>query len=294
MEAVKTAPTALAKRDEPTGFELMNLGEAEQFAAKIARSGLMPADLRNKPEDVLVVLVTGHELGLRPMQAIRSVHVIQGKPVLSAELKVSLCLRSPECEYFRLVSSTDKSATYETKRRGHPEPVSMTFTMEQAHTAGLAGKATWKAHPAAMLRARCSSALASAVYQDLVGGMYTPDEAEEIREPAAPARAPATHYQVPAPAAARREEAVDAELVTEPAHDAMTGELPGDAGDPGAPPQLSEEEEIAGWRQMIAKADSPAALADIGASLGAQYPKGHKIRKAINDDYAARQKELRR
>jgi hypothetical protein len=292
MEALKT--TALAKRDDD-GFDLSGFHDAEKRAEVLAKSALLPDALRGKPADVLVVMVTGHELGLKPMQALRGIHVIKGKPSLSADLMVALCKRSEACKYFRLVSSTPKACTYETLRINEPEPTPMTWTIEMAQAANLMGNDNWKRHPDAMLRARCASALARAVYPDVVGGLYDEDEGREIEgHMPRSVTPPPTHYQGQPPAAARREEAVDAELVPEPAHDAATGELPGDAGDPGSPPQLSEEEEIAGWRQMIAKADSPAALADIGASLGAQYPKGHKIRKAINDDYNRRQAELRK
>jgi hypothetical protein len=83
------------------------------------------------------------------------------------------------CAYFRMVESTDSIATYETQRRGEPTPVKLSYTIQQANAAGLTGKGTWKAHPAAMLRARCSSALARIVYPDLVNGLYDPDEIED-------------------------------------------------------------------------------------------------------------------
>jgi hypothetical protein len=289
MEAVKDRTTALAKRDDD-GFDLSGFHDAERRAEVLAKSALLPDALRGKPSDVLVVMITGHELGLKPMQALRGIHVIKGKPSLSADLMVALCKRSEACKYFRLVSSTPKACTYETLRINEPEPTPMTWTIEMAQAANLTGSDNWKRHPDAMLRARCASALARAVYPDVVGGLYDEDEGREIEGHAPRSVAPPpTHYQ--GPVAPRREEAVDAEIVP---HDPVTGELPGDAGDPGAPSQLSEEEEIAGWQRMIAQANSPAELADIGASLGAQYQKGHKIRKALNDDYNRRQAELRK
>lgn len=266
--------TALAKRED--SFEIAGFEDAERRAEKLAKSSLLPPDLRGKPADVLVVMVTGHELGLQPMQAIRGIHVIKGRPVLSADLMVALCKRSPECEFFRLVSSSPKEASYETQRKGDPAPTRMQWTIEQASTAGLMGNDNWKRHPDAMLRARCSSALARAVYPDLVGGMYETGEGEEIRREERPVRAVATHYQ--GNASTVQEEAVtDAEVV-----DPTTGEV-----------ALSQEQEIEGWRDMIAKADTKAALADVGASLGAAYPKGHPVRQAVNEDYKRRLAELR-
>lgn len=152
-----------------------NMQEAEQLSVRLAQSALLPDGLRGKPGDVLVTLITGHELGLSPMQAIRGLHVVKGRAVMSADLAVALTKRHPSCRYFRVVATDDKCATYETLREGDPEPTRMSFTAEQARQAGLGGD-NWRKYPAAMLRARCSLALARAVYSDIMLGVYDPDE----------------------------------------------------------------------------------------------------------------------
>lgn len=163
-----------------TPFAPQGLEQAMKLSEVLAKSSLLPGALRGKPGDVMVTLITGHELGLSPMQAIRGMHVIEGKAVMSADLTVALILRSPACEFFRLTKSTDQVAEYTTKRKGS-EPVTMTWTWEQAQKAKLTGKQNWQNHPAAMLRARCAAALARAVYPDLVLGVYDPDEADEFK-----------------------------------------------------------------------------------------------------------------
>ena len=160
-------------RNDP--YTPSNMAEAEQLSIRLAQSALLPDGLRGKPGDVLVTLITGHELGLSPMQAIRGLHVVRGRAVMSADLAVALTKRHPSCRYFRVVSTDDKAATYETLREGDPEPTRMTFTAEQAKQAGLGGD-NWRKYPAAMLRARCSLALARAVYSDIMLGVYDPDE----------------------------------------------------------------------------------------------------------------------
>lgn len=182
--APEAKPTKSMVRIE-TGIVPRSVEDAERLAARLAKSGLMPKDLRGKPDDVLVVVLTGMELGLSPMQSVRSLAVINGKPVMSADLMVALCNRSAECLEFRLVESTAKAATYQAHRRG-AEPVKLTWTMDQAKAAGLAGKDTWQKYPDAMLRARCASALARAVFPDLVLGVYEKDEGDELRGGGAP------------------------------------------------------------------------------------------------------------
>jgi hypothetical protein len=173
-----------------TPFAPQGIEQAMSLATTLAKSSLLPEALRNKPADVLVVLITGHELGLSPMQAVRGLYVVNGKAVMSADMMVALVLQHRAvCEYFRLEQSSDQSATYITKRAGS-EPVKLTWTMAQASAAGLSGKGTWKAHPAAMLRARCASALARAVYPDLVLGVYNDDEAQDFVPAARPVAPP--------------------------------------------------------------------------------------------------------
>jgi hypothetical protein len=163
-----------------TPFVPQNLEQADKLSQQLAKSALLPDSLRNKPGDVLVVLMTGAELGLSPMQAIRGLHVIKGKAVMSADLQVALTKRHPDCVYFRLVQSTPAVATYETQRKGEPEPTSMSFTIQDATQANLTGGDNWRKYPAAMLRARCAAALARAVFPDLMLGAYEEDEAKSF------------------------------------------------------------------------------------------------------------------
>jgi hypothetical protein len=160
----------------PTSF-----AEVRELATLAVKSGLL-SEAISTPEAAFVIIATGLELGLSPMQSLRGIHVIEGKPVLSADLLVALAKRSPDCVYFRLVESTYERATYETMRRGDPKPTTLTWTLEDARRADLVHKRTWKAHPAAMLRARCAAALARAVFPDLLLGVYEESEGEEIKE----------------------------------------------------------------------------------------------------------------
>lgn len=162
-----------------------SIEEAERLSKTLAVSQLLPDALKQRPQDVLAVVLTGAELGLAPMQAIRGIKVIKGQPTLSAETMGALVRRrSDVCEYLVLKHSDSTRAVYETKRRGDPAPTTMAFTMEDAQRAGLTGGDNWRKYPAAMLRARCLSAICKAVYSDLVLGLYDPEELESVGAPA--------------------------------------------------------------------------------------------------------------
>ena len=158
--------------------------QLERTAKMLASSSLVPTQLRGKPADVFLIILTGFELGMPPTAALRSIHVVQGKPVMSAALIMRLAKNLPECEYFGMVESDDTKATYKTKQRGSDSYESLTFTWEQAKKAGLTSKDNWRKHPADMLRARCIAKLARAVYGEVFGGMYEQDEAEDFARPA--------------------------------------------------------------------------------------------------------------
>lgn len=209
--------TAIAHREETAavGFEPRSLAEAEHLAVTLSKSSIIPKALQGRPADVLVTLLTGRELGLGPMQSLRGIYVVNGRGVTSADLIVALVKRSPVCEWFRLVESTDKVATYETKRVGE-QPTTMSISIEQAQRAGLVDKDNWKLYPAAMLRARCSAALDRAVYPDLAMGIYDHDELADGNQ-GEPRRQQQERTQ--ARSAPARAEVADAELVHEPAAD---------------------------------------------------------------------------
>lgn len=155
------------------------LDEVRSLSAQFAKSALLPADLRGKEADVFVTILAGQELGMPPMAALRGIHVVKGKPILSADSMVGVVLGRGIARYFRCVEESPMSVTYETLREGSPEPQRCTWTMEDAKRAGLDGD-NWRKYPRAMLKARCKAALARDVYPDVLAGCYEEHERAEI------------------------------------------------------------------------------------------------------------------
>jgi hypothetical protein len=173
----------LAVRREaiPTAYEPQNLGELMKFAEWMSECDLLPEALRNKPKHFALVVIKGREIGFSMMQSVACINVIKGRAVVNAEGIVAKVLAHPDCVYFTLVESTDQVATYETLRRGAPQPVKLSYTLKQAQRAGLTGgNGTYQKHTEAMLRARCAMALGRAVYADAVLGLNETSEGEEI------------------------------------------------------------------------------------------------------------------
>ena len=178
-EIARLEQTKLAK---PMGFSPDNLQEAFKLAETLVSSGFLPSAV-STPAQALAIILAGRDFGLSPMQSFRGLHVIEGTVSMSADLMVARVLSSGLSKYFRRIEGDGSIATYETHRKGDPEPIRLSFTAVEARAADLIGndrKKNWKKYPAAMLRARAKSALARDVYPEIFFGIYTPDESEEI------------------------------------------------------------------------------------------------------------------
>ena len=156
------------------GLTIRSIDDVERLARIAVASGYTSC---RKPEEAAMLIITGQELGLSPMQSMRGIYVVSGKPVLSADLMVAVVRRSGLCESWRTVESTPDRCTITTRRKGESSDSSRTWTAADAKRAGLiTGRGTWAAYPATMLRHRCAADLAREVYPDVLMGLYDPEE----------------------------------------------------------------------------------------------------------------------
>jgi 5'-3' exonuclease len=178
----------LVKRTNGNGgaaFELAleprNLDQAH-WIAKVLYQARLFGDFPNV-EAVLGTIMTGRSFGLDAVTSLRSFHNIKGKQTMSATLMIGLVKRRTDlCRYFTLIESSATRAVYETHRANEPAPTRMEYTIEEAKKAGLVTSGSnWDKRPKTMLRHRCATELARAVYPDLVAGLYSDDEMEDAR-----------------------------------------------------------------------------------------------------------------
>ena len=177
-------PATLANRGV---VQLSTLDDVARLAKIAADSGL--ARVRT-PAECAVILMTGAELGLSPMQSLRGIYVVEGRPTLAADTMVAVIRRSGVCALWRTVESTAERCTIEAKRTDDDRAQSKTWTIADATRAGLAGKNIWKQYPAQMLRHRCAADLARELFSDVVLGLYDPEEIDSSTYDDAPAQEP--------------------------------------------------------------------------------------------------------
>lgn len=144
-------------------------------AQMLSDANLLPKEYRGNPANILLAIQTGAPLGFGAIESINGIHVINGKPTMSADL-VQAAIR--KAGHRLRVSGDDTYATAILVRADDPDfEFEVTWDMDRAKTAGLLGNPTWKKYPAAMLRSRAITEVARMGAADALHGViYTPEE----------------------------------------------------------------------------------------------------------------------
>ena len=171
------APTDLTIAQQQPRFDLSprNFDEAWRMADILANSDMVPKDFKGKPENCLIAIQWGSEVGLKAMQALQNIAVINGRPALWGDAVIALVRNSPLCE--SIVETDDAtSSTCTVKRRGEP-PQSRTFTDDDAKAAGLLGKSgPWTQYKKRMRQMRARAFALRDVFPDVLRGLPVAEE----------------------------------------------------------------------------------------------------------------------
>ena len=165
------------------GFAPVTLDEAMRFSDMLAKSSMVPKAYQGKPEDVLVAVQWGKELGLAPLQALQNIACINGKPSVYGDAAMALVQASPVCEgieeYFEGEGTPNQVAVCIAHRKNR-QPVTAKFSVEDAKRAGLWGKqGPWQAYPKRMLQMRARGFALRDAFPDVLKGLITAEEAAD-------------------------------------------------------------------------------------------------------------------
>jgi len=157
-----------------------NMSEAIQLSNLIAKSGLAPKGFVGKPDDVLIAIMMGGEIGLAPMQALQNIAVINGRPTIWGDAVTTLVYQHPDLEWIKewFDDPTNPQIAYcQIKRKGN-EPHTREFSMKDASKAGLLAKDPWQKYPADMLKNRARKAIWDK-FPDALKGLSSREEVED-------------------------------------------------------------------------------------------------------------------
>jgi len=154
--------------------------QALTFADYLADSDLVPKDFKGKPANCLIAMQWGAELGLKPLQALQNIAVINGRAALWGDAVLALVRNSPVCEFVEEWDANE-TAHCKVKRKGEKETL-VTFSMEDAKKAGLVGKqGPWTQYPKRMRQMRARAFALRDVFTDVLRGMAIAEEIMDIQ-----------------------------------------------------------------------------------------------------------------
>lgn len=168
---------------QASGFDLAprNIDEAMKLANMICRSELAPKNFKGKPEDTLIAMMMGAEVGLNPLQAIQNIAVINGRPSIWGDAMLALVQNHPK--FGGIEETFDKAtmtATCTVWRKNGPKHT-QTFSKETAEKAGLWGKqGPWTQYPERMIPLRARGFALRNQFADALAGLISREEAMDI------------------------------------------------------------------------------------------------------------------
>ena len=160
-----------------------NIDELLKIAQIFSRSDLVPREYKGKPENVVLAIQMGSELGLAPLQALQNIAVINGRPCLWGDAMLALVQASGKLEYIREWTE-EKSAHCVIKRKGYPEEYEKIFSDEDAQRAGLLQKpGPWQESRARQRHMRARSFALRDQFADVLRGLSSIEEVQDSPDP---------------------------------------------------------------------------------------------------------------
>lgn len=173
---------------------LADLQVAYQIAVRLVATSFVPQSYQGKPQEAAAAILTGQGIGLGPMEALRSIDIIQGTPAMRAVALRALVV-SHGHEIWVEESSPNR-AVVAGRRAGSDVVQRSTWDVDRARGLNLLGKDNWKKQQGAMLVARATSECARLVAPDaLLGIPYSSEELIDdvvVLDEGTPTKAPAT------------------------------------------------------------------------------------------------------
>ena len=280
------------------GFAPATLTEAIQFSDMLASSSMVPKAYQGKPQDILVCVQWGYEMGLAPMQALQNIAVINGKPSVYGDAMMALVQASAVCEdveeFFENEGTPNPVAVCIAKRKNR-KPVVAKFSVEDAKRAGLWGKqGPWSAYPKRMMQMRARGFALRDAFPDVLKGLISAEEAQDYPDEAKPqpVAKPANPLDLVAKPEPVAIESVEVVLEVEPVPEEAAQPIGFALLVPGKEQAFSVHESLDEWQ------DAYEDLADKTARAGKRPARERmtalKELRVVNEDTIARVDQVKR
>lgn len=172
------------EQEQPNRFLVpANFQEAFQIAEMLSQSEMVPKNYQRKPNDIVIAMAMGAELGFQPLQSLQNIAVINGRPSVWGDAFRALIIGAPDLVEFKEWYEND-TANCQIKRRlasGATVEFNGSFSLEDAKQAGLLGKqGPWTQYTKRMQQWRALGFAGRDAYADRLRGIWLDVEAQDL------------------------------------------------------------------------------------------------------------------
>lgn len=180
-EVTKTNETTLSVFSGEENFK-----NAMAMATQLSKSDMIPATYKNKPENCIIALELSNRLKLSPFLVMQNMYIVQGKPAWSSSFIISCINGSGRFTgplKFEMDAGKTKCRAWAVEKSTGDKLTGPLITMEMAQAEGWLGKngSKWKTMPELMLRYRAAAFFGRLYCPEIINGMMTDDEVQDIR-----------------------------------------------------------------------------------------------------------------
>ncbi|WP_406022138.1 recombinase RecT [Succinivibrio sp.] len=153
--------------------------------------GVLPANLiddkvnhkvsEQKLDEAIARISYGKSLNMSPKLALTNTMIVNGNMTIWGDALPAVIYQSGLMDYKEeTFDATTMTAICTIKRKDMSKPETRTFSAEDAKIAGLWGKNVWAKYPKRMLQQRARTYAFRDIFPDVLQGMITTEEAQEI------------------------------------------------------------------------------------------------------------------
>lgn len=162
---------------------------AYKMATCLSKSQLVPAKFQGKPDDCLIALDISKRIGLSPLMVLQNIDVIQGKPSWSSKACIALINRcgkySTDIDWEFEANHNGKGLSaraFAVQKSDNKVVYGSWVTWEIVEKEGWLTKngSKWKTFPEKMMRYRAASWFAGERCPEVLLGLPTTDEVEDV------------------------------------------------------------------------------------------------------------------
>jgi hypothetical protein len=162
--------------------------EAQRMAAIWEKSTLVPKEYQNNKANVMIAMEMAHRIGAGTMQVMQNLYIVHGRPAWSSAFiiaAVNSCGRFEPLRFELSGEGDNRTCIAWTKDKETGDRLESTpITIKMAKAEGWYGKtgSKWQTMPEHMLRLRSASFFGRMYAPDVLMGMYSDDEAREMKD----------------------------------------------------------------------------------------------------------------